>query len=113
MKRVRQRDIWYAQLNPVKGSEQGGRRPVVIISGDSMNETLPIAIACSISSKIKGYPGCVLICADKDNGLKQDSEAIVFQVRTLAHARLTKKIGTVSAEAFRSILHGLHEVLTL
>jgi mRNA interferase MazF len=111
--KLRQREIWYAQLNPVKGSEQGGRRPVVIISGNTMNETLPVAIACSLSSKIKEYPGCVFVRACKESGLKQDSEVIVFQVRTLAHSRLVKKIGSVSSEEFRAILQGLQEVLML
>ncbi len=111
--KARQRDIWYAQLNPVKGSEQGGRRLVVVISGDTMSETLPIVIVCPLSGKVKGYPGCVLIRAGKETGLKQDSEVIVFQVRTLTSARLTKKMGAVSYVEFRTILQGLQEILTL
>lgn len=111
--KVRQGDIWYAQLNPVKGSEQGGRRPVVIISGNTMNETLPVVIACALSSKIKGYPGCVILQANKGTGLKQDSEIVVFQVRTLTHVRLIKKIGVVSHAEFSTILQGLQEVLML
>ena len=113
MKKVQQREIWYAQLNPVKGSEQGGKRPVVIISGNTMNETLPVVIACSLSSQIKGYPGCVPLHPNKDNGLKQDSEVVTFQIRTLAHARLTKKVGVIKVEEFRAILQGLQEVLVL
>ncbi|MBM3260983.1 type II toxin-antitoxin system PemK/MazF family toxin [Candidatus Kaiserbacteria bacterium] len=110
---MRQGEIWYAQLNPVKGSEQGGRRPVVIISGNTMNETLPVVIVCSMSTKIKEYPGCVILRANKGTGLKQDSEVVTFQVRTLAHARLTKKVGVVTSEEFRAILQGLQEVLVL
>ena len=109
--RVRQKDIWYAELNPTQGSEQGGRRPVVIISGNTMNETLPVVIACAVSSKIKEYPGCVVLPAGKETGLKQDSEVVVFQVRTIALARLTKKIGVVGAKEFAAILQGLQEVL--
>ena len=111
--KVRQGDIWFARLNPVKGSEQGGTRPVVIISGNTMNETLPVVIACSISSKIKEYPGCVILRSAKQNGLKQDSEVVAFQVRTLAHARLSKKIGMVGNAEFRAIMQALHEVLVL
>jgi len=111
--KAQQGEIWYAQLNPVKGSEQGGKRPIVIISGNTMNDTLPVVIACSISSKIKEYPGCVILRASKDTGLKQDSEVVTFQVRTLAHARLTKKIGVVTSDEFRAILQGLQEVLVL
>ena len=111
--KVRQRDIWFAQLNPVKGSEQGGWRPVVIISGDTMNETLPVAIVCAISSKLKAYPGCVVLRAGKDTGLKHDSEVVAFQVRTVAHARLSKKIGAVGNAEFHAIIQALQEVLML
>ncbi|MEK9154075.1 MAG: type II toxin-antitoxin system PemK/MazF family toxin [Patescibacteria group bacterium] len=111
--KARQKDIWYAQLNPVKGSEQGGRRPIVIISGDTMNGTLPIVIACPVSSKIKEYPGCVTVRARKDNGLKQDSEVATFQVRVLSQTRLTKKIGAVGDTDFRAIMLALNEVLVL
>lgn len=111
--RIRQREIWSAQLNPVKGSEQGGKRPVVIISGNTMNEMLPVSIVCPLSSKIKEYPGCVRIRASKDNGLKHESEVITFQIRTLAHARLVKKIGSITIAELRVIMQGLQEVLVL
>jgi len=111
--KTRQGEIWYAQLNPVKGSEQGGKRPVVVISGNTMNETLPVVIVCPLSSKVKEYPGCITLRAGKGTGLKQDSEVVVFQVRTLSSARLTKKMGTVTTADFRVILQGLQEVLTL
>jgi mRNA interferase MazF len=111
--KVRQREIWYAQLNPVKGSEQAGKRPVVVVSGNTMNETLPVSIVCPLSSSIKEYPGCVRIKANKESGLKSDSEVITFQIRTLAHARLTKKIGTVTVSELRAIMQGLQEILVL
>ncbi len=110
---IRQKDIWFAQLNPVQGSEQGGERPVVVISGNTMNEALPVVIACALSSKIKEYPGCVRIRAGKESGLKKDSEVITFHVRTLAHNRLTKKIGAISTIELRAILQGLQETLLL
>ncbi len=110
---IRQREIWYAQLNLVKGSEQGGKRPVVVISGNTMNESLPVCIVCPLSTKIKEYPGCVRIKASKDSGLKSDSEVITFHIRTLAHARLSKKIGTISTNELCSIMQGLQEVLVL
>ena len=102
-----------AKLNPIKGSEQGGTRPVVIISGNTMNDSLPVVIACALSSKIKGYPGCVVVKARKESGLKQDSEVIVFQVRTLAHVRLIKRVGLVRPNEFREIMNALQEVLLL
>ena len=111
--RIRQREIWYAQLNPVKGSEQGGKRPVIVISGNTMNEALPVSIVCPLSSKIKEYPGCVRIKASKESGLKSDSEVITFQIRTIAHARFVKKIGSISVSEFRAVLQGLQVILGL
>ena len=50
-----QKDIYWANLDPIKGKEQKGKRPVVIISGNTMNKNLGIFIICPISSKIKDY----------------------------------------------------------
>lgn len=109
---MQQGDIWFANLNPAKGSEQAGRRPVVIISGDTLNDTLPIVIVVPISSKLKSYPTCVLLLASKTNGLTKDSEAIPFQVRAVSKKRLSKKIGHITAEESREILKGLFLTLT-
>jgi mRNA interferase MazF len=58
---MKQREIWRADLNPVKGSEQKGIRPVVIISGNAMNDNLGICIICCLSLKIKNYAGCLVL----------------------------------------------------
>ena len=67
-----QGEIWSANLDPTKGSEQAGQRPVVIISGNTLNEVMPIVIIVPITSKIKSYPTCVRLPADKITGLKKD-----------------------------------------
>jgi mRNA interferase MazF len=110
---MRQGEIWFADLEPTKGSEQAGRRPVVIISGNALNETLPIAIIVPITSKIKSYPTCVLLRKGRTSGLKKDGEAIPFQIRAVSKRRLTKKIGRVSVEELRQIIKGLFVTLTL
>ncbi len=109
---MQQGDIWFANLNPTKGSEQAGKRPVVIVSGDTLNETLSIVIVVPITSQLKSYPTCVLLLANKISGLTKDSEAIPFQVRALSKKRLSKKIGRVTAEELREILKGLFLTLT-
>jgi mRNA interferase MazF len=95
MKKCEQKDIYWADLNPTKGSEQSGKRPVVIISGNTLNEHLPVCIVCPLSSKVKGYSTCTLIPKSKTNNLKSDSEAITFQIRTISQDRLVGKIGTI------------------
>jgi len=109
---MRQGEIWFADLNPTKGSEQSGRRPVVIISGNTLNEVLPIVIVVPISSKVKSYPTSVVIKPMRTNGLKKTSEAIPFQVRTVSKKRLTKRIGRIAAEELRGIIRGLFVSLT-
>ena len=64
-----QKDIYWANLNPTKGREQKGKRPVVIISGNVMNKNMGIFIVCPISSKIKNYVGCVKLEKNKTNNL--------------------------------------------
>jgi len=109
---MRQGEIWSANLDPTKGSEQAGRRPVVIVSGDTLNDALPIVIVVPVTSKVKSYPACVRLPANKTNGLTKESEAIPFQIRAVAKNRLTKQIGSVTEHELKEILQGLFLVLT-
>ncbi|MCX6284346.1 MAG: type II toxin-antitoxin system PemK/MazF family toxin [Bacteroidetes bacterium] len=109
---MRQREIWLADLNPVKGSEQSGIRPVVIISGNAMNDHLGISIVCPLTTKIKGFAGCVIIEKGPESGLEQDSEILTFQIRSIAGSRLIRKLGEISSDSLSLIRNGLLEVLT-
>ncbi len=108
---MRQRDIYWANLNPSRGREQEGRRPVVIISGDALNANLGICITCPISSKIKNYAGCLTLSKNNTNNLSADSEVLTFQIRTLAKERLTKKIGEITISELKKIMELLNEIL--
>ena len=105
-----QKDIYWANLNPTKGKEQKGKRPVVIISGNTMNRNFGIFIVCPISSKIKNYAGCVKLEKNKINKLKENSEIITFQIRTIAKERMIKKIGEITNEQLKEIFYSLNEV---
>jgi mRNA interferase MazF len=109
---MKQREIWLADLNPVKGSEQQGIRPVVIISGNAMNDNLGICIVCPVSSKIKNYAGCLVLKKDELNGLDHDSEIITFQVRTISKERLIARTGEITKQQLDILKKGLQEVLT-
>ena len=109
---MRQGDIWFADLNPTKGSEQSGKRPVVIVSGDTLNDALPIVIVVPITSKIKSYPTCVRLLASQMSGLRKDSEAVPFQIRAIAKERLTERVGRISTGELRDIIKGLFLALT-
>lgn len=109
---MKQRDIWMADLNPVKGSEQQGIRPVVIISGNAMNDNLGICIVCPLSSKIKNYAGCIVLSKDEINGLEQNSELITFQIRAISKGRLLRKLGEITKNQLETVKIGLNEILT-
>ncbi|OGI93965.1 hypothetical protein A3A03_02950 [Candidatus Nomurabacteria bacterium RIFCSPLOWO2_01_FULL_40_18] len=107
---MQQRDIYLADLNPTKGKEQKGKRPVVIVSGDTMNKNFSVFIICPISSKIKNYAGCVKLEKNKINKLDENSEIITFQIRTIAKERMIKKIGEITNEQLKEIFYSLNEV---
>ncbi len=108
---MKQGDIYWAQLNPTKGSEQKGQRPVLIISGNAMNDNLGMVIACPFSTSLKNYPGSVLIEKSKQNGLSKDSEVITFQIRSLSKSRLTQKLGSICPSELKRVIRALNEVL--
>ena len=108
---MKQGEIWYADLNPVKGSEQYGYRPVVIISGNVLNTYLQIVIACPLTSKIKNYKGNIVLSPDNDNGLNETSEVMVFHIRSISKTRLVKKIGRITSGQLSDNLEGLQDIL--
>ncbi len=105
---MKQGEIWYADLEPATGSEQAGKRPVVIISGPTMNIALQIVIACPLTSIIKNIKGCIVIQRDEINNLKKDSEALVLQVRTISKKRLSKKVGHITMSQIDLIKEGIN-----
>ena len=105
-----QKDIYLADLNPIKGREQKGKRPVVIISGNAMNKNFGVFIICPISSKVKNYAGCVKLEKDRINHLSENSEIITFQIRTIAKERMIKKIGEITDAQLKEVFYSLNEV---
>lgn len=110
---MRQGEIWFVDLNPVRGSEQAGFRPVVIISGNLMNRYLPVVIVVPLTTKIKNYQGNPVIHPDPDNGLSAVSEMLVFHVRSISKDRLIQKLGHVPDEVLKNALATLKDITTL
>ena len=108
---MKQGEIWYADLNPAKGGEQQGARPVVIVSGDMMNTYLPVVITCPLTTKIKEYRGNVILEPDKKNGLAERSEVMVFHIRSISKTRLFKKAGNITTGQLKEIKQGLGDLL--
>lgn len=91
---VRRGDIYYADLSPVVGSEQGGVRPVLVVQNDVGNKYSPTIIAAAITSQINKAKLPTHIEIDAlDYGLAKDSVILLEQVRTIDKRRLKEKIG--------------------
>ena len=108
---MKQCEIWYADLNPAKGSEQQGYRPVVIVSGNLLNNYLQVVIACPLTTKIKNYKGNIVLEPNAQNGLKEQSEIMIFHIRSISKDRLVKKIGNISLEQLSNLKQGLDDIL--
>ncbi len=100
MMTVKRGDIYYADLSPVVGSEQGGLRPVLIIQNDVGNKYSPTVIAAAITSRMSKtrLPTHIDIYADKA-GLAKDSVILLEQIRTLDKRRLKEKMGHLDEAA--------------
>ena len=96
---VKRGDIYYADLSPVVGSEQGGIRPVLIIQNDVGNKYSPTVIAAAITSRInKAKMPTHIELPAQDYGLSKDSVILTEQIRTLDKKRLREKIGKLDKE---------------
>ena len=101
---VKRGDIYYADLSPVVGSEQGGLRPVLIIQNDIGNRYSPTVIAAAITSRMSKthLPTHIDIYADKA-GLAKDSVVLLEQVRTLDKRRLKEKMGHLDDDVMQVV----------
>lgn len=108
---MKQAELWYADLNPVKGSEQAGYRPVVVLSGNLMNTHLNTVICCPLTTKIKNYHGNVILQPDSSNGLSAISEILTAHIRSISKERLVKKIGRISEEQLQQIKRTVNDIL--
>ncbi len=101
---VKRGDIYYADLSPVVGSEQGGLRPVLIIQNDVGNRYSPTVIAAAITSRMgkTRLPTHIDIYADKA-GLSKDSVILLEQVRTLDKRRLKEKMGHLDDASMHAV----------
>jgi mRNA interferase MazF len=103
-------DIHWADLNPVIGSEQGGFRPVLILSHNIFNDRSGTVIAVAITSQPQraGFP---LTLELSDTKLPKRSWAKISQLRTLSKKRIGKKVASASPEELVNIIDGLNEII--
>jgi len=102
---VKRGDIYYADLSPVVGSEQGGVRPVLIIQNDTGNRYSPTVIAAAITSQTgkAKLPTHIDLPVDHSCGLSRDSVVLLEQIRTLDKRRLREHMGRVDETMMKQV----------
>ena len=110
MARILRGEIRWADLDPAKGHEQAGHRPVLILSHDVFNERSGTVIAMAITSKAQraGFPLTLELTNSK---LPKQSWLKISQIRTLSVERIGKKVGKASAEEMIQAVEGLNEII--
>lgn len=105
---IRRGDLFWVDLNPVQGSEQGGRRPVVVIQNDVGNRVAPTVIVAPLTTTpfTKPYPINVPI-PKRVAGLTQDSTALLSQIRTIDKSRLGRPIGHLPSAYLQQVNHAI------
>ena len=93
---IKRGEIYWAALDPVRGSEQAGHRPVVVLQNNVGNEFSPTTIVAPVTTKKfhKEYPTNVYL--PKSSGLKEDSTVLLSQIRTVDKSRLGKKVASLT-----------------
>lgn len=111
---VKRGDVFYADLSPVIGSEQGGFRPVLVVQNDIGNRYSPTVIIAAITSKIsKAKLPTHIELEAKNTGLDKDSVILLEQIRTVDKKRLKDKITHLDEETMKRVNNGLNISLGL
>lgn len=105
---IKRGELYYADLSPVVGSEQGGVRPVLIVQNDIGNKYSPTIIAAAITSQLNKakLPTHIELSA-KDFGLQKDSVVLLEQIRTLDKRRIKERIGELPEDLMKKVNDGL------
>jgi len=96
-------DLYYADLNPVVGSEQGGVRPVLVIQNDIGNKHSPTIIIASVTSKSMKAPLPTHHILSGHYGLERDSVVLLEQIRTIDKQRLKERVGALGQEEMQGV----------
>ncbi len=101
---IKRGEIYYADLSPVVGSEQGGVRPVLVLQNDIGNKYSPTVIVCAITSKLSKakLPTHIELSSTKYN-LPKDSVCLLEQIRTLDKSRLQEKISYINEQEMKAV----------
>ena len=112
--KIKQFEIWIADLNPRMGTETGKIRPVIVVQTDLLNKEHPSTIIFPITTNVKPDSEILRIHLKKSKfGLKEDCDIMIDQVRAIDNKRLVKRIGVVDSNVVEKIKENLKIVLDL
>ncbi|MFO7933665.1 MAG: type II toxin-antitoxin system PemK/MazF family toxin [Promethearchaeia archaeon] len=112
---MKQGDIWLINLDPTIGAEIKKTRPAIIVNDDTLGK-LPLKIIVPVTDWKDRYdlaPWMIKLEPDSQNGLRKDSSADCFQIRSLSEQRFVRKLGRISKTEFEEIKIGLSKVLSI
>lgn len=110
--KIKQYDIWLADLNPAHGTEPGKKRPVVIVQTDLLNDFHPSTLICPITSNVN-HEILLLRVHLKKNQLDKESDILVDQIRAIDNKRIVEKIGKLTKEQIKTLKKNMSIVLDL
>ena len=110
MARILKGEVWWADLNPVRGREQSGMRPVLILSQDVFNERSATVIAVALTSQPQraGFPLTLELAT---NRLPKPTWVKISQIRTLSVEQIGQRVGRVTPEEVAQVVDGLNEII--
>ena len=112
MMKIKQFEIWIADLNPRMGTETGKVRPVIVVQTDLLNKEHPSTIVCPITTNIKPNTEILRVHLKKSKfGLKEDCDIMIDQVRAIDNKRLVKRVGEVDNDTADKVRENLRIVL--
>jgi mRNA interferase MazF len=112
--KIKQFEIWVADLNPRMGTETGKVRPVIVVQTDLLNKEHPSTIICPVTTNVKPEAEILRVHLKKSKfGLKEDCDIMIDQVRAIDNKRLVKRIGEVDRDTADTIRENLKIILDL
>ena len=112
--KIKQFEIWIADLNPRMGTKAGKIRPVIVVQTDLLNKEHPSTVICPITTNVKPESEILRVHLKKSKfGLKEDCDIVIDQVRAIDNTRLVKKVGEVDRNIADRVRENLKIVLDL
>jgi len=101
---VQRGDVWLANLNPTRGSEQSGICPVLVFQNDAINRFTTTVLTIPLTTNLRraALPSCVRV-AQGEGGLESESVLLCHQLRALDRTRLQRKLGTIGSETMAAV----------